>query len=46
MARTSRYKNIFAEGYVSNWSKEVFTIEKSEKHCFKAIFTKNKSRRV
>ena len=27
--RISRYKNIFAKDYVSNWSKEIFVIKKS-----------------
>ena len=26
--RISKYKNIFAEGYVPNWSEEIFVIEK------------------
>ena len=26
--RISKYKNIFAEGYVPNWSEEVFVIKK------------------
>ena len=26
--RISKYKNIFAKGYTSNWSKEVFVINK------------------
>ena len=26
--RTSKYKNIFAKGYTSNWSEEVFIIKK------------------
>ena len=26
--RVSKYKNIFAEGYMSNWSKEVFVVSK------------------
>ena len=26
--RTSKYKNIFAKGYTSNWSEEVFVIKK------------------
>ena len=26
--RISKYKNVFAEGYTSNWSKEVFVIKK------------------
>ena len=26
--RLSKYKNIFPEGYTSNWSKEVFVIKK------------------
>ena len=25
----SKYKNIFAKGYVSNWSEEVFVVKKS-----------------
>ena len=25
--RTSKYKNIFAKGYVSNWSEKVFVIK-------------------
>ena len=28
IARISKYKNIFAKGYVSNWSQEVFVIKK------------------
>ena len=27
--KTSKYQNIFAKGYVSNWSEEVFVIKKS-----------------
>ena len=27
IARISKYKNIFAKGYVPNWSEEVFTIK-------------------
>ena len=30
----SKYKNIFAKGYVPNWSGEIFVIKKSQKHCF------------
>ena len=26
--KTSKYQNIFAKGYVSNWSEEVFVIKK------------------
>ena len=26
--RISRYKNIFAKGYIPNWSKEVFIVNK------------------
>ena len=26
--RTSKYKNIFAKGYVPNWSEEVFVVSK------------------
>ena len=28
MVRISKYKNIFAKGYVPNWSKVVFVIKK------------------
>ena len=28
--RTSKYKNIFAKGYIPNWSEEVFVIKKSK----------------
>ena len=28
IARISKYKNIFAKGYASNWSEEVFVIKK------------------
>ena len=28
VVRISKYKNIFPEGYTSNWSKEVFVIKK------------------
>ena len=28
--RTSKYKNIFAKGYVPNWSDEFFVIEKTK----------------
>ena len=28
--RTSKYKNVFAKGYASNWSKEVFEIKRLE----------------
>ena len=28
IVRTSKYKNIFAKGYVPNWSEEVFVIKK------------------
>ena len=31
--RISKYKNTFAEGYISNLSKEVFVIKKCEKYC-------------
>ena len=27
IVRTSKYKNIFAKGYVINWSEEVFVIK-------------------
>ena len=29
IVRTSKYKNIFAKGYVPNWSKEVFVTKES-----------------
>ena len=28
--RTSKYKNIFAKGYIPNWSEEVFVIKKAK----------------
>ena len=28
LVRISKYKNIFAKGYTSNWSEEVFVIKK------------------
>ena len=28
IVRKSKYKNIFAKGYVSNWSEKVFVIKK------------------
>ena len=28
--RISKYKNIFAEGYTSNWSEEVFVIKETK----------------
>ena len=30
IVRISKYKNIFAKGYVSNWSEEVFVIKKAK----------------
>ena len=30
--RISKYKNIFAKCYTPNWSKKVFTIQKSQKY--------------
>ena len=35
--RISKYKNIFAKRYVSNWSEEVFMIKKA-KNTFLDIF--------
>ena len=32
IVRISKYKNIFAKGYVPNWSEEVFAITKKKKH--------------
>ena len=35
--RISKYKNIFAKGYMSNWSEEIFTIKKVKievENCF------------
>ena len=29
----SKYKNIFAKGYVPNWSEEVFMIKKLKTRC-------------
>ena len=31
--RISKYKNIFAKGYVPNWSEEIFAIKKCSKYC-------------
>ena len=31
--RISKYKNIFAKGYMPNWSEEVFVIKKVKKYC-------------
>ena len=31
IVRISKYQNIFAKGYVLNWSEEVFVIKKVEK---------------
>ena len=31
--RISKYKSIFAKGYVPNWSQEVFMIKKVKKYC-------------
>ena len=32
--RISKYKNIFAKGYVPNWSEEVFVVEKVKNISF------------
>ena len=31
--RISKYKSIFAKGYIPNWSQEVFMIKKVKKYC-------------
>ena len=31
--RISKYKNIFAKGYMPNWSEEIFIITKLKKNC-------------
>ena len=31
--RISKYKNIFAKGYMPNWSEQVFIIKKVKKYC-------------
>ena len=31
--RISKYKNIFAKGYMPNWSEEVFVVDKIKKYC-------------
>ena len=31
--RISKYKNIFAKGYMPNWSEEIFIIKKIKKYC-------------
>ena len=33
IVRISKYKNIFAKGYVPNWYEEVFVIKKVKGHC-------------
>ena len=35
--RTSKYKNVFAKGCASNWSKEVFEIKRLEIHFHEII---------
>ena len=44
--RISKYKNVFAKGYVPNWSEEVFVIKKLKTlchgHMLFAILTKKK----
>ena len=30
--KISKYKNIFAEGYIPNWSEEVYVIKNIKKH--------------
>ena len=35
IVRISKYKNIFAKGYVPNWSEEVFVIKK---YCAVTLF--------
>ena len=34
IVRISKYKNIFAKGYVPNWSEEVFVIKKLFRGCY------------
>ena len=31
--RISKYKNIFAKGYMPNWSEKVFVVDKTKKYC-------------
>ena len=31
--RILKHKDIFAKGYTSNWSEEIFVIKKNEKYC-------------
>ena len=33
--RISKYKNIFAKGYTTNWSEEVLVIRKKKQHIYK-----------
>ena len=35
--RISKYKNIFAKGYMPNWSEEVFVIKKKLKILFRGL---------
>ena len=47
IVRLSKYKNIFAKGYVPNWSEEVFVITKVKNTPPAiAVVAKNKSKRV
>ena len=38
--RISKYKNIFAKGYVSNWPEEVFVLKKLKILCRGQFFWK------
>ena len=36
--RISEYRNIFAKGYIPNWSNEIFVVKKNKKYCTLDIF--------
>ena len=38
--RISKYKNIFAKGYIQNWPEEIFVIKKFEILCHRHMFYK------
>ena len=35
--RVSKYRNIFAKGYIPNWSEEIFVIKKVKKYSTMGI---------
>ena len=45
-ARISKYKNIFAKGYVPNWSEEVFIVNEMVKKLLEHFIKKNCKRLI